>query len=117
MHLNWANIAASILGVYIFYAPFAYKHSRERGTGRVGALFYTLLMYVLFFLWIAGAGDTLYGLGMVIDKPAEYCGSGCVEPGEGHWESPRAENILAGLGMMAAGWVIGKAVENAYGRD
>jgi len=80
-------------------------------------MFHVALVYVLFFLWIAGAADALYGLGMVIDRPAEYCGSGCVESGEGHWEHSRAENLAVGLGMMSAGWVIGKVVESRYGKD
>lgn len=117
MHLNWINIALGILGIYIFYAPFVYKHSRERGSGHAGAAFHAILMYVLFFLWIAGAGDALYGIGMVIDKPAESCGSGCIEDGEGHWEHPKAENLMVGLGLMAAGWIIGKAAEKHYGAD
>jgi len=115
MRLNWANIAIGILGIYIFYAPFAYKYSRQKGSGHVQAFFYTILMYVLFFLWIAGAAETLYGIGMVIDAPTEICGSGCVEEGKGHWEHPQPDNLMVGLGLMAGGWIIGKMAEKHDG--
>ena len=114
MHLNWANIAIGVLGIYIFFAPFAYKHSRERGRGHMCAAFYTILVYVVFFCWVAGAGDAFYGIGMVVDRPAQYCGSGGVELAEGHWEHPKVENLMVGLGLMAAGWIIGKTMEKHY---
>ena len=117
MHLNWTDIAMGILGLYIFYAPFAYKDSRDKGYGHAGAALRMILGYTLFFLWIAGAASALYGLGMVIDRPAEYCGSGCIEEGEGHWEHPKLENLMVGLGLMAAGWIVGKAAEKYDGGD
>ncbi len=114
MHLNWTSIAIGVLGIYLFCAPFAYKESRERGDGYASAALYTILGYVLFFLWIAGAADALYGIGMVIDRPGQICGSGGVELGEGHWEHPKPVNLAVGVGLMAAGWVIGKAAEKHY---
>lgn len=108
---SWFNVAITTLGIWAFCAPFAYKSRREKGAGHTGAAFSAALLFIVIGLWIGGAGNVLRGVGLVIDKPAEYCGPGCVEEGEGHWAHPRVQSLTLGLGLMAAGWIVGKATE------
>ena len=111
MDLNVGGIAATTFGVYIFLAPFAYKEARDHGRGRFPSAVFTILCYGLLFLWIAGASSALYGVGLVFGTAGHFEGSGGYSPGEAHWEPPHGAFLLAGLGMMTAGWVTGKALE------
>ena len=111
MDINWGVFAGSALGVCIFLGPFAYKDRRRKGGSHIQATLAVALVFGVLFLWIAGGGITLYGLGIVIDKPAQMLGSGGFEPAETHSEMVRGMYLLLGIGLMAAGWVIGKVSE------
>ena len=111
MDINWGGFAGSALAVSIFLGPFAYKDRRRKGGSHFRATLDVALVFGILFLWIAGGSIALYGLGIVIDKPAQPLGSGGVEPAEVHTEIVRGMYLLLGIGLMAAGWVIGKVSE------
>jgi hypothetical protein len=54
----------------------------------------------------------MYGMGIIIDEPAQILGSGGYEPAQTHTEHVRIFYLLLGLGLMAAGWIIGKYFES-----
>jgi len=66
---------------------------------------------VIVFLWVAGGSITLYGLGIIIDRPAQQLGSGGFLSAETHMETTRVAYVLLGLGLMATGYAIGKMSE------
>ena len=111
MDINWGGFAGTALGVCIFLGPFAYKERRVKGGSHARATLDVVLVFGLLFLWIAGGSIALYGFGIVIDEPAQPLGSGGLKPAEAHTEVVRSMYLLLGVGLMAAGWVIGKISE------
>lgn len=111
MILSLGRFALYVLGLFIFYGPFAYKSARDKGFGHIASFGNVILLYLLFYLWLGGGATALRGIGLVFDRPSQSCGSGCIEEGESHWESPEFSLIALGVGMMCAGWFIGKGAE------
>lgn len=111
MDINWGGFAGSALAVCIFLAPFAYKDRRRKGGSHIRATLDVVLLFGILFLWIAGGNFVLYGLGIVIYKPAQPLGIGGFEPAEARREVVRGMYLLVGIGLIAAGWVIGKVSE------
>lgn len=115
MQVDWSgwarDVALIVLGMCGISSPFAYKFARDEGNSRPVAIFRAIMLFVLLFLWIGGGGIALYGMGMAIERPAESCGIGCVEPGEGHWQPPRIVFLAGGVALMAAAWFLGRLME------
>ena len=40
-------------------------------------------------------------------------GTGWVEEGESHWQAPQGTLVVLGVGMMLAGWFLGKALDKS----
>jgi hypothetical protein len=113
--IDWRHLALYALAVYFPFAPFAYKFARDEGNRHAAAVARIALLYVVFFLWIAGGSISLYGLGMVFDRPAESCGIGCIEPGSAHRETPKGEFLVLGLVLILAAWWLGRVFEKLQG--
>lgn len=111
MQMDWSHLALYVLGLYILYAPFAYKFARNEGNSRTAATVRAIALYVLFYLWIVGGASVVSGLGLVFSRPDESCGIGCIEQGEGHWQAPRIQFLLLGVAVMLAAWFLGKLME------
>jgi hypothetical protein len=111
MHFNVRETALYILGLYVFYIPFAYMHARKEGHTHPSALLSVILGYLVFFFLLSGAACILVGVGWIVDEPAQFCGSGCVEGGESHWQAPQSSYLLLGTAMLVVGWYGGKGVE------
>jgi hypothetical protein len=111
MDINWGGFAASALVICVFLGPFAFKERRRKGGSHIRATLDVVLVFGILFLLIAGGSIALCGLGIVIDKPAQQLGSGGYEPAETHTETVRVRYLLLGVGLIAAGWVIGKISE------
>lgn len=111
MDINWGAFAVIALAISICLCPFAYKKRREKGGSHIRATLDILLVFGILFLLIAGGSITLYGIGIIIDRPAQQLGSGGYEPAETHTEIVRVRYLLLGLGLIAAGLIIGKISE------
>jgi hypothetical protein len=111
MDISWGGFAGSALAICVFLGPFVYKGRRSKGGSHFRATLDVMLVFMILFLLIAGGSIALYGLGIVIDKPAQQLGSGGYEPAETHSEIVRVKYLLLGVGLIAAGWVIGKISE------
>jgi hypothetical protein len=109
--INWAAFLGSAVAICIFIGPFAYRDRRAEGGTHCQAVLAVVLVFALVFLWIAGASSIIYGIGVVIDNPAQPLGSGGYLSAETHLEPSRAAYILLGLGLMAAAFLIGKVCE------
>jgi len=70
------------------------------------------VLFGILLLWITGGSSAMYGMGIIIDEPAQILGSGGYEPAQTHTEHVRIFYLLLGLGLMAAGWIIGKYFES-----
>lgn len=116
VEVDWGHLALYALGFYVLLAPFAYKFARDKGNRRIMAVMFAGLLYVLIFLWVAGGSLTLYGVGMVFDRPAKSCGIGCIEPSAGHWEAPNFSILILGLAIILAAWWLGRAMEKLQER-
>jgi hypothetical protein len=104
------HFALYVLGLFFFYIPFEYKRAREESRSHAGATCYVALLYLLFVLWIGGFANALYGLGMVIDRPASIVGLIASSPAKASGKVRRL-SLLADIGLMSAGSVIGRAAE------
>ena len=111
MDINWAAFVGTAIAICIFLCPFAYKDRREKGGSHIRATLDVLLVFGIIFLLIAGGSIALYGIGIVIDEPAQQLGSGGYESAKTHTEIVRFKYLLLGLGLIAAGLIIGKISE------
>ena len=111
MDINWGAFVGTAIAICICIGPFAYKDRCTKGGTHFRAALDVLLVFVIVFLWVAGGSITLYGLGIIIDSPAQPLGSGGFLPAETHMETAKVAYVLLGLGLMAAGFVIGKMSE------
>jgi hypothetical protein len=87
------HFALYVLGLFFFYIPFEYKRAREESRSHAGATCYVALLYLLFVLWIGGFANALYGLGMVIDRPASIVGLIASSPAKASGKVRRAKFI------------------------
>ena len=111
MTINWTGAIGTALGICVFLAPFAYKDRRSKGGSHLWAILEVALVFLLLVLWIAGASNALYGIGLVVDEPPQILGSGGYDPGRSHMEHLRLPYLAVGLALMAAGWITGKVME------
>ena len=109
--INWGAFVGITIAICICIGPFAYKDRRTKGGTHFRAALDVLLVFAIVLLWVAGGSITVYGLGIVFDRPAQTLGSGGFSPAETHMETVRGAYVLLGLGLMAAGYAIGKVCE------